>query len=553
MKIATGKQVGNGQEYQFSAGYRTSAAFAVSEAAQPAAVWSRDIWCNRTSLIGAVESAGDGIHPMENGIYSGQSAVSNTNGSVTHLTALARSKNVDFETGNYMGNQQAGRVVYLNESKTPIALLIKRDSNRAPVLWAAGVCVKLDGSGASTGVTSVAQGSFTVDASNETNEYVAAGGLGEGTEYWAFFDGGSAQVAQWSGGQAVGAVAVSAPGRIRHVVIVDTLGTAAAITITDTMAAGYGKQGSAALAAIGATIDGSRLTLSSGAANTAGKSYVAVVLYDVDSDVVNPPPAIITKGKRAIWLPGRDIASYIDCGTSDATLKIAGAISIEYFGVPFFPQGVGVSDGGMISRGGGSFGAAGSVSWGLEIFQAQFASLHWQNTMMAVCVSDRWGISGSLTECHWRSGTMGPMNLPAHWLVTHNGTGGWKLYRNGGLVNQRNIDMTNTSISQSGVGVHPNIQSTAGHKTVIGARYGTSAVGFMRQAFMQASVYNRELSIAEAESLYAVTALGAAKSGDVTSGLAERWDASNAGGTFVPATVNSANNGTINYGSVITL
>ena len=552
MLIKTFKQLGNGQDWGVDLAMRPKGALAAVDAAQPAVMWSPEIWANRTSPIGATDSRWDALRPYETGLFAGQDASVNTSGATTHCLAWGASKTVDYETGNYMGNLQAGRVVYLQTQQTPIAVLVKRDSTRAPVLWANGQCLKLDGTGASTAITSVGVGRFVVDASNESNEYNAAGQLGEGIEYWAFFSGGSVSVATWAGGQAAGAQIASAFSAIRGAIIVDTAAASAVVTLVDTMPAGYGKQGSTALAANVATISGNKLLAGSGnAANQAGRNYVALIFSDAEA-LEAKAPALITKKKRAVYLPGRDVASYIDCGVSDATLKINGAISIEWYGVPFCPQGAGGADGAMITRGAGSWGAAGSASWGVEIFLTPMTSLHWQSAMLGIVTADRWGTSGSLEQCQWRTGTLGPLNSPVHWMITHNGIGLWKIYKNGKLVNQRNIDLTNTAISQ-GAGALPNIQSGAGHKTLIGARMGGAATAYLRALFMLARVYSRELSAEESVARFQIAALGASKSGDITSGLAEEWDAANAGGNLVPATVNSANNGTINYGSVITL
>jgi len=552
MKISTYTYTGNGQENYKELGFKPKGAIIAADAAVPVAMWHPEFWCNRGGVIDAVESTFDGPRPGDTGLYVGQHATSNTLSATHHALAFGLSQSSDFETGNYMGNLQSGRVVNLQSSATPIAVLVKRDSGRAPVLYANGLCVKLDGTGVSTAITSLGAGHFVVDASNEANEYNAAGGLGEGIEHFAFFSGGSVSVAAWAGGQAAGSLAYAAPGNIRGVILVDTLGASAAVTLTDTMVAGYGKSGSAALSANAATISGTQLLLGSGnVANQAGRSYVAVVFCDKD---VSPSqlPTIVTKKKRAIYLPGRDIASYIGCGTSDSTLKINGALTLEWFGVPSFLVGVGGADACLMMRGGGSFQTAGSASWGLDIFGTPQASLHWQNSIVHVVTGDRFGASGSLETCAWRTGTLTPNNLPVHLVVTHNGLGLWKFFKNGKLVNQRNIDLTNTAISQGGLAI-PNIASGAGHTTVFGARMGGALAAYLRCLFINARVYSRELTTSEAYQRFAIAALGSTQSDVSSAGLAESWDAANAGGTLLPASVNAANNGTIVNGSVVTL
>ncbi len=552
MKITTFSALGNGQEKLIELGLKPKGSFVAVDAAVPTNIWNPDFWCNRSGGLAAVASYPDGPRPTLTGLYLGPEPSVNTVSVNSYGMVFGTTATVDYESGNYMGNLQAGRAVLLQKQATPIATLIKRDSNRAPVLLANGVCVKLDGTGTSTAITSFGVGRITVDDSNEANEYNAAGGLGEGIEHFTFFDGGSVAVATWSGGQAAGSLAYTAAGNIRGVLLVDTLGASPCVTLIDTMPAGYGKPGSSALAANVATLSGNRLLLGTGnSANQAGRSYVAVVFFDNETKIVQAP-TIITKNKRAIYLPGRDIASSIGCGTSDATLKINGAITLEWLGVPMMPQGVGGSDACMMMRGGGTFQTAGSASWGLDIFQTPQASLHWQNSFVHVVTGDRFGASGSLETCAWRSGTLPPYSLPVLFHAVHDGLGGWMLVKNGVLVNQRNIDLTNIAISQGALAI-PNIQSGAGHTTVIGARMGGALAAYLRCLFMSARVYSRGITLDECVRRTEIAAFGSNANDISSTGLAELWDASNAGGTLLPASVNSANNGTIVNGSVVTL
>jgi hypothetical protein len=67
------------------------------------------------------------------------------------------------------------------------------------------------------------------------------------------------------------------------------------------------------------------------------------------------------------------------------------------------------------------------------------------------------------------------------------------------------------------------------------------------------AIYNRALTADEARSRYERAVFGSKVSADVISGRAAWWHADNAGGVSLPDAVNSANNGTINAGVILTL
>lgn len=63
----------------------------------------------------------------------------------------------------------------------------------------------------------------------------------------------------------------------------------------------------------------------------------------------------------------------------------------------------------------------------------------------------------------------------------------------------------------------------------------------------------QSLTLDEAYNRYMRAALGSKSASDVTSGLAERWSADNAGTSKLKAVVSAANDGTIAGGQIIQL
>lgn len=560
MKIQTFKYVGNGQEQLIPLSFKPTGWFIFGDAAVSDCVGHIFAWCNRSNGMANEISTWSAARPAGTGLYVGSSVNCNQQGTTYYGCAIGDSATVDYEVQNHIGNATAGRQILLQKQAQPLAAIFVRDATESKLLWMrkTGTSVKCDGSGMGVGVTASSVGALTVDAGGECNKYSAASALGESHAPFYFFDGGSIDTIKWVGDGAAGRSLYTAPGQIKMVLCQLTSATGSTMRATvDTMdATGASKPTAAAIETGTLVISGNTLSVGSSPANIngAGKTYEAIVLYDKD-EASKPLPTLITKGKRAVWLPGRDIASNIDCGVADSSgLKINGALTIEWYGALFpFPSTSPLEQCIIARHGAVSGGAVGSCSWGLEILNTQNVGLHWQSTMLHACVSDRFGSQTDLSIAAWRTGILPPFGLPAHWVLKHNGAGRWMLFRNGRLCHQRDIDMTNIAVSQ-GSGALPNIQSGIGHRTTIGARQGSSGItANTRMLHILGRVYNRELTMDEVATRFAISALGSSKSNDVTSGLAEEWDAANAGGNLVPATVNSANNGTINYGTVLTL
>ena len=560
MKIQTFKYVGNGQEQYIPLGFRPTGWFVFGDAAVSDCVGHIFAWCNRSNGMANEISVWSAGRPSDTGLYVGSHASCNQLGTTYYGCAIGDSSTVDYEVQNHIGNATAGRQILMQKQAQPLAAVFVRDATESKLLWMrkTGTSVKCDGTGTGVGVTASSVGALTVDAGGECNKYNAASALGESHAPFYFFEGGSVDTIQWAGDGAAGRKLYTAPGPIKMVLwqLVSATGSTMRGTVDTMPATGASKPTASALEAGTMVISGNTLSVGASPANIngAGKTYEAIVFFDM-GEAAKPAPALITKEKRAIWLPGRDIASNINCGAFDSSgLKINGALTLEWYGVLYpWPSASPLEQVIMSRHAAASGGSAGSCSWGLEMYNTQNVGLHWQSTMLNVCTSERFASTTDLSTSSWRTGIIPPFGKPAHWVVKHNGAGRWMLFRNGRLCHQRDIDMTNTTISQ-GAGSLPNIQSGSAHRTVLGARQGSAGIICnARMLHILGRVYSRELTMDEVVTRFAIAALGSSKASDVTSGLAEEWDAANAGGALQPATVNSNNNGTINYGSVITL
>ena len=81
---------------------------------------------------------------------------------------------------------------------------------------------------------------------------------------------------------------------------------------------------------------------------------------------------------------------------------------------------------------------------------------------------------------------------------------------------------------------------------------GLAPIRPLRMYLALARVYSAALTLTQVNARYQRAAKGV-NTADVTAGLLEEWDAQNATGTTLPAGINSANNGTIVGGSIVSL
>lgn len=579
MKIKTGSFTGNGQTRKVYCGFKPDFIIARTNSAQGTFFYQPLAWAGRTDRIGAMDSAQDGITPIDDGFLIGNirvtsagAAIGNILNETTYWLAIQDDENVNIDFASWMGTQVTDRVITFPKIDKINAVLVKRDSTRSGVFAAvpnlstdAVTATKGDGTGTGTFIkkltdrvvngTTITPANITIDASNESNELNGPGGLGEGICGVAFKDSNGIQSFTYTGNGAANRTFPLLGTPIAVLIFSDGTGTTSARFKTDGMATDLAAPATAAAIASGqVSFSANGLVFPAASPlNTNAAVYQGVAFFAQDTPKrIDKDLGIIVKNKQAVYLPGQGTLSYIDCGISDATLKIDGAISIEWMGTL---QHNANQDFNLICRqdpGAVTAVTNGSWSWGLGGYPFQQGTYEWKGPQFIAHVTGFMDIGNTLFDIRtmpWRTGILSPFNKPFHVIVTHNGTGTWKLYLNGYLVKQRTIDTTAINAA------YKNIQSGAGHKTLIGARKTASAsatiVNPQRMLFNLARVYATELTSPNVYARYTRAAFNATTYSDVATGLAAEWDANNAGGALLPDTVNSANNGTIVLGNVI--
>lgn len=557
MKVATGSYTGNGTTQTISCGFEPTVVY-VRGGAQSSAVWCKETWNERTNSFDALLSRGSGITARDDGFDIRDLAFVNASGTTFHWCAIADDGTLALESLNWQGNGLSPHRIKLNTQKTPKAVQIKRDTAAESVgrSFDSTSSVNLTGSGAVVGqlVLSAGLGYIDVDGNNKVNQL--SGTLGEATMGHFFFGDYNSAVVTWTGDGVAGRVI---PTGLSSALKFATIFADAAFIMrykSDTMAAGETHPVTPIAAKSNeVSFTGSTIVIGSDTAcNASGVVYHAVV-FAADNGVPLPrTPRVTTckpgSGRKVVSLPGRSVLSAIDCGVSDS-LMITGAMTQEWLGQLFYADmnATGASTcGGLMLRHSGDLATSGNVSWGLlatHTDDTYGSSSPFINPIVSPLFIN---IDANVNDVGkiMRSGVLPPrFHRWMHVIVTHDGLGNVEMWMNGHRTKHRNIDATTRGTT--------NIVSTPGHKTVVGARWdGAAFVDALRMNFALGRVWTRELTYAECIARYRRAALGDTSAADVT-GFLEEWDAANASGTSLPATVNAANNGTIVNGSIVTL
>lgn len=549
MSIATGTYTGNGTLQDVALSFRPELVIIAPETAEHVGIKIEDFWCGRSNVLSATDSYISGAKLTDDGFSLGQGTRMNGSGVAYHYLAVARSASFGMSFAGLQGNGASGRVVSIDDATlTPAAVLAKRDSTREGVLQvAANVSALLAGGGTVSGaISSLTAGGFTVSSSVYVNEYDPGAELGEGIDFIAFESGDHFVATTYTGTGATQDIALGFQPKAVLIARISGSTVTARLKI-DTMSGDNAKalSDAQAMAAQGITFTATGIQLSAAASFNTNLVDHVIIAFGDHTEATIAAPAVVTTGKKAVLLPGAGVAAHIDCGT-DASLVVDGALTLEWMGgieplrrtspVPMLWRGDAVTD------------TALSCSFALYANGFVGSPGNWSGPLMAIGCADRIDLSTSSTQIRssWRTGLIPEFGKMNHWVATHDGSGGWNFYKNGRLVRQRTLDLTSVPL--------PNIDGQAGHRMMIGGMHnGSSAVNnTQRQRFMLGRVYDAALTPAEVATRFEIAGLGSGGT-DPDTNLVEEWDAANASGSSVPATVSSANNGTITGGSVINL
>jgi hypothetical protein len=568
--ILSGSYTGNGKSQLVPVGFTPDFVWIKSNDAVGYPVFRANsaAWFGRNHFFAPFGSERVLTDFRDNGFTINSGADVNAAGVTYYWFAVADNGSGMLKQLDICGNGQNRTVTgWLNAR--PSALWFKRDNLQPGAYWdttlPANVALPFDGTATFSGVTSAAtNGDISVTGDAHVNQLVPPLS-GEHCAWLAWFQNSYLAIGSYTGNGTSQQINVGFQPEAVMVFRQDAVSGAA-------FAFASMPAGNAAVTAGTAAPTTTRVNAlnatgfalgASASANAAGVQYSYMAFKKNASDVLAAPPYRLAY-RKAVLLNG--LGSNIACGTSD-TLRLSGAMSLEFMGT-LTPNGANVYDIPLIHRGRGDAGGpatAGSTSWGLGLWLNPLNNTidnHSGYTLRVGC-SNFWDIyQNGVEDQTYTTGSAGnpvfsPFNtgiliLPVqrvHIFVTHDGAGHWRTYINGMLRKDRQIDMTVQTP------VMTNLASASGHPTVIGARTLTNGTLKSSSAmnFELARVYSVELTAAQVAQRYRRAYLAQAAIADVATGLVEEWDANNAVGTSLPATVNAANNGTITGGAVITV
>lgn len=483
----------------------------------------------RTSWHGRTQSLYDNASEYAIGPYHGQpwqpfrglgfSVTGNANlsGTVYHYLAIEDSNGEAHKSTSWIGNATAARLVAFLDS-TPAVGLVKRDSAQ-PGQWRV--------SGAASAVASTFQGGtnahlalastgFTLSNSSTVNENDNTS-LGEACEGIAFYEGDGFELVTWTGdGDSDHAQALGVSNAIAAIVLDLTNNVDAAtdyhVFVTDTMDAGDAKPLAplANTTGVVTSLSGSTLTFAGTNFNESGRTYAALVFRSVTSTYVQNQPAL--SGASNAIQPARG-SGHVEL----ANTTLSGACTLEWYGqprftetyastqpwplIPLFLMGNGPRNGTLASN-------AGTYNGGLFLYSTDPNSNGWQG------LAARWVHThymsddkdeNSINYYSLNSGVTFRSGDDTHFMLTHDGSGKWRMYLDSKLIKEFNLN-----IDQATYGNRTNGGSGNDLETTLGAVLNTTYGDQSDTLHYRAAYWTTALTDAQVESRYRNSTAGEA-------------------------------------------
>lgn len=552
-----------------------------------AARWFKEnSFFRRTSFFN-VTAAGQGaiLANRDNGFLVGVDTTVNNAGSTSFWLAFADNDSGLIQNGGYAGNQIDNRVVDL-KLKPFDAMWIKRDNATEGVFKSRympdNIAVLAASSSASTGTyvrTINADGTFTVDASTNTNQWNGVTGLGESIEFTTFKHQDGVLYCKSYIGDGTTSRLINVGLTPCAAIVFSHDGNSKPEFATTDMAGSGSLDFTAGAFVDSLAFSGNSVRVSGPSVTTANRNGVTYTLIAFARNKVGaggetqrslvPTRFNVSGGRVQLLLNG--LNSAIKCGADDS-LIINGALTMEWIGCLMGRTGDTAPGGSSIiwpliyrgnetvQTGGATLalltpGGQGSASYGMFIATGDNGSwfgeaLH----ILTTTVCDATNRVGDISYKPLSTGIVIPRNLGAvmHILVTIDANGSIHAYVNGRCVKERKLDLAIVGSAAP----QPNIVSTSGHQFCIDSALktgGTVVTGSHRVKFELARVYNVELSGGEAYQRFRYGFLGDPAFADVARGLVEEWKASRNNGTNLLALNNHANDGVVVNGQFITV
>lgn len=498
--------------------------------ANAAIFWGRHTgFCGRPSSVAAVT---DSTTTFVDGLIL--TTQENANGTVYSVLCIQDPFETVYAPRVYRGAIAAGRVLTMLKGRSIAGALMKRDSSTPMYFLDQVGCVKIDNTAIST-AKFAADGSLTSTSDADMIN-------GETTSIHAFQFSENVDVVRYAGGAQSRIVSKFDAVEAALFVPLEANSIPAAIWISSDAGNLLPLTAAAALAGEAAISGGVATIATTSNYNLAGRNYVAIFFRRKRE--IKDEGFVRTKPKTLVLGP----STYLDCGTSD-TLKFSGAQSQEFYGfVALAGKQTGTGNQDPNSRAvivraneAANYGDAVVTSFGLwaaHVYYTNERASWWHSVNTTLNFPTAGATDPSKV---FQSGENVREGRLQHIVVTISAAGEYKLYVDGVLARQTCV-ATAAYIRTGGTG----------HRTIIGGQKINGAIDMANNhlGLCELRTYPRELTAAEiAANHRSCLNCGATP---VVSGFTEEWLARNYSGGVLPATVNSANNGTL-VGTSVTM
>lgn len=541
--VTVGSYVGSGSSFSITLS-KTPDFFIIKGAGKAAVYHARFGWYGRSNYLVNADSAY--LLSLTSG---GVSITSNSNvnalGVTYHWIAISDNDSGFFSQTAWIGNAKDNRKI--DVTNIPIEFLFVKRDNPLPACFfhkytQDSACLVSTG-GTAAHVRRIADGGFVVSSGANGNENNGPATVGEGIEGFAFCKSNISKVIHWTG-----------DGSTSRVLPVGVTPAFALLTRDDgaaplpefvfkTMSSGASAPISTAANNTGRVqgISSAGITLSDSTWNETGVVYTALCIAESSSNVSAQPTA---SGK---YLSLSGSGSGIRHGKNANLSGVSsGAFTLEWYGkristgviVPLWLCGNGSYNGTQSAN-------AGEFSYGLYLYPPVDPYNHgWVGDTFRVIQGNY--MASTLTESNtnyysWNTGVVAPTG-DMHVMLSHNGVGRWRLWVDGRLAKQRDMDMTAFAY-----GTRTNA-GTGLHDSVLGAQIDAAdtMINSANVTLYGKRIYKRELSLRECIVRYKKSVLGLPIS-DVQP--YEAWDFSADSGSTLLAQNSSSNNAVIYNGT----
>ena len=541
IKTNAGTYVGTGTAFSVDCGFAPTHVFIRGDSTLPLIFKTAYPWVRQSDPVYAVQSIEYAIHLTDTGFDVLTHLDVNTAGVTFYWVAISDNGANALASVNWQGNALGGRVMdaFANYPLSIKAAFIKRDNATAGVWLMNGKSTHSDDSYYADKNTYIQGNNIILSTLGTVNQW--EGSLGEGTEGTVFFDHPDIY-ATWYRGCAI-ARNIPLPWEAECLIITRPGG---ALFWSSAMPSGYtaGSKPDVGLSTgfLNSVLSGVISMPASTNVNNASTDYFLIAFRKNRDIGIAKAPLRLIKPKAFIELN----AGYIDCGTNDS-LKISGPLTLEWFGIchtAALPTEIP-----LMFRSSGTDGAPGNnhVSFGITMYRECLLNkvLNWEGYSPLFCRTDSFQVFSPSTNLSLDAANTGigtKTDELVHYVLSTDGYGKWRMYKNGRIAKLIDYDMSRSGFA--------NVTGFSGHRMLIGARLRSTIDFASTMAFCRARIYSRELTASEAMQEFNNAMYGT----QGVSGFVEEWDAVNAtpvnAVTSLPATINSANNGTIVNGNL---